>query len=203
MARNDQLAAVAPTEAAARIAADGIAREGGARPLPFSLGRYLASSRAPSKIVLCPAGSSLRGDLAFLREASRRLLWPPPDEVLAEALEGLLGSHPAGSPLPPGCRRPAVRERGAAAAIFFEGTVSSARARRAAASGARLWIAESPRRVRVDPGMMETLRRRKVVWLALKPVMAVAVLAPPALAASRARWKGLLPRGTPVWRRKN
>ena len=44
----------------------------------FSLDGYLAAAAAPDRIVLCPAGKDLDADLAFLREAKARLLWPAP-----------------------------------------------------------------------------------------------------------------------------
>lgn len=200
MERNrDFVAVVGPTRASARSAASFLSRRLGGAVTPCSIRGYLASARAPRRIVLCPSGRSLKSEIDFLRTASERLLWNPPDEIVLSAIEGLLGS------LPPGAARGGLRPRrtrGSSAALLLEGMVTSERARAALAGDARLWIVEHPRRVRVSRPLMERLRRIGVRWSALDPVIVVAVLASPRLAAARSRWKDLLPSGTLLWIRQ-
>ena len=194
----DPVAAVAPTRASARSAAVFLSQRLGGAVTACSLAGYLASERAPGRIVLCPAGLSLERDIDFLRAARVDTLWHPPDAIVLDAIEGLLGS------LPPAAARDRPRPRRARApdtmtALLLEGTVTSERARAALSSDARLWIVEHPRKVRVSRPLMEKLRKIGVRWSALEPVSVVAVLASPRLAAARSRWKGLVPAGTPVW----
>jgi hypothetical protein len=190
------VAVVAPTRASARSAASFLSRRLGGAATACSLAGYLASARAPGRIVLCPSGRSLEREIDFLRAASERALWKPPDEIVLSAIEGLLGSLPPGAAR--GRSRPR-RTRGSGTALLLEGKVTSARARAALASDARLWIVEHPRRVYVSRPLMERLRRIGVRWSALDPVTVVAVLASPRLAAARSRWRGLLPPGTLLW----
>jgi hypothetical protein len=192
----DPVAIVAPTRASARSAAVFLKQRLGGAATACSLAGYLASERAPGRIVLCPAGRSLERDIDFLRAARERTLWNPPDAIVLGAIEGLLGS------LPPAAARARPRPRRARdtrTALLLEGTVTSARARAALGSDARLWIVEHPRRVRVSRPLMERLRKVGVRWSALDPVSVVAILASPRLAAARSRWKGLVPAGTPLW----
>jgi hypothetical protein len=190
------VAVVAPTRASARSAASFLKRRLGGAVTACSLAGYLASERAPGRIVLCPSGPSLEREIDFLRAARERTLWNPPDEIVLGAIEGLLGSlPPAAARGLPGPRR----ARGRRTALLLEGRVTSERARAALASDARLWIVEHPRSVRVSRPLMDRLRRCGVHWSALEPVIVVGVLASPRLAAARSRWKGLLPPGTPVW----
>jgi hypothetical protein len=46
---------------------------------------------------------------------------------------------------------------------------------------------------------MKRLQKTGVRWLALDPVILVAVLASPRLAEARSRWKHLLPAGARLW----
>jgi len=200
---NSSLAAVAPTEAAARSAAAYLARGKSARLVPFSLARYLRSARAPSRIVLCPAGRDPVSDLAFLRDASRRLLWPRPADLLSEAIEGMLGLEERRKTASGRRRRqPVAPTDEAGGAYFVEGAMTPARAEALAAAGVRRWIAVHPRAVRIGGRLFTRLDRLGVRWLALEPIEAAAVLASPALASSRSRWKPLLPEGVRVWVRK-
>jgi hypothetical protein len=197
MARNrNPVAVVAPTSASARSAAAFLKKRLAGAVTACSLADYLALARAPRRMVLCPVGRSLEREIDFLRAARERALWEPPGDIVFDAIEGLLGSlPPAPTPGRLGARR--VSERNAA--LLLEGLVTSERARAALASDARLWIVEHPRRVRVNRPLMERLRRTGVRWLALDPVILVAVLASPRLAEARSRWKHLLPAGTRLW----
>lgn len=192
----DPVAVVAPTRAWAGSVAASLSQRLGGAVTACSLAGYLASERAPARIVLCPAGRSLERDIDFLRAARERALWHLPDAIVLGAIEGLLGSLPpaAARALP----RPG-RARDTRTALLLEGTVTSERARAALASDARLWIVEHPRKVRVSRPLMEKLRKIGVRWSALDPVTVVAVFASARLAAARSRWKGLVPPGTPLW----
>ena len=193
---------IAPTVALARSAAAFLAERLPEPLSPFALPDYLASPRAPGRIVLCPSGRSVATDVEFLRTARERCLWDAPEETVYSAIEGLLGSVPT-APAPGSGRRraPIVGKRagGTATALLLEGTVTSARARALSSHDARLWIVEHPGRVRVDRRLMETLRRKGVRWAALEPVLVLAVVASPRLARARSRWRRLLPPETPVW----
>lgn len=203
MIRNrGRVAVLAPTPALARSAAAFLAGRLPEALSPFALPDYLASPRAPRRVVLCPSGRSVATDVDFLRAARERILWDAPEEIVYSAIEGLLGSIPT-APAPGSGRRraPVSRKRagGTATALLLEGTVTTARARALSSQDALLWIVEHPGRVRVDRGLMETLRRKGVRWAALEPVIVVAVLASPRLARARSRWRRLLPPETPVW----
>jgi hypothetical protein len=139
-------------------------------------------------------------EIDFLRAARERALWNPPDEIVLSAIEGLLGSLP--STAARGRSRPR-RSRETRTALLLEGKVTSRRAREALASDARLWIVEHPRRVQVSRPLLDRLRRMGVNWSALDPVIVVAVLASPRLAAARSRWKALMPPGTSLWIRSD
>jgi hypothetical protein len=198
--RPEEIAAVAQTKAAAaRAVAASLSRRRKAKFEPFSLAEYLASLQAPSRIVLCPAGRSVGQDIEFLAEASRRALWPAPDEILAEAIEGFRGSHSPHAAALPRSAVPAAAKRGRREALLLEGMVSSARARKLAETGARSWIVETPRHVRIESALYDRLEALGIRWLALEPVTVEAVLARPALARAHARWKRLLPPGTSLW----
>jgi hypothetical protein len=203
MIRNrGRVAVIAPTPALARSAAAFLAGRFSEALSPFALADYLASPRAPRRIVLCPSGRSVASDLRFLRAARQRILWDAPEEIVYGAIEGLLGSiPPAPAPGPDRRRAPVSRRRagGTTAALLLEGTVTSARARALSAQDLRLWIVEHPGRVRVDRGLLETLRRKGVRWAALEPVSVLALLGSPLLSRARPRWGRLLPPGTPVW----
>ena len=193
------LAAVAPTQAAAKRAAAFLGRRGRQRVLPFSIDGYLRSRQAPSRIVLCPAGKDPAEDIAFLRDASRRLLWPRPGEVLAEAVEGMLGLEEQGASggrTPSRKKPPAGADQGAA--YFLEGAVTPKRADALAEAGIRRWIAVNPRTVRIGDALFARLDRLGIRWLALEPVEAAGVLVSPELARSRLLWRRLLPRGATI-----
>ena len=197
------LAALAPNEAAAGRAARDLARRGNAGVLAFSLPRYLRSADAPTRIVLCPAGRDPAADLAFLRNASRRLLWPAPGEILAEAIEGLLGRETPQASAGSRPRKGAEARSEESAGVFFvEGAVTPARARALLADGARRWIAVNARTVRIGGALFSRLRGLGVRWLALEPIEVVGVLASPALARMRSRWGPLLPPGARIWIRR-
>jgi hypothetical protein len=202
MPKPDRVAVIAPTAALARSGAAFLAGRLAGGLVPFSLTDYLASPRAPGQIVLFPSGRSVADDIDFLRAAQERVLWGAPEEILSSAIEGLRGS-PSRAPARglPRRRLPGSRNRGdgTSAALLLEGTVTSARARALLSQDARFWVVENPRRVRVDRGLMETLRRQGVRWAALDPVALLGVLASPGLASARQRWSRLLPRATPVW----
>jgi hypothetical protein len=203
MSRGERsLAVVAPTRESARAAAARLARRAPEAVEPFSLAAYLATPRASPRIVICPDGPSVASEIAFLADVAERALWPPPDRILADAIQGLLGSPDS----VPARRTRASRPRSVAgedipttAAVLLEGTVTSARARALAPQGARQWIVESPRRVRVERSLMARLRRIGVRWFALEPVRVVAVFASSRLARARSRWRRLVPPGTSVW----
>jgi hypothetical protein len=142
---------------------------------------------AAARIVLCPAGRSLAGDLSFLREARRLLLWPAPPGLLQDAVAGLLNLPDPDSPR-------AASSRGPRAAILLEGAVDARRAARALATHEpRLWILPDPRSLRISPREIAAIERRGVRLCALRPVKVEALVASPALAAARSRWKRLLP----------
>lgn len=195
--RQTPIALVGPTAAVARAFAPRLARLlPDAALSAFSLDRFLSDRRAPARIVLCPAGRSLRDDVAFLEDARRRALWPRPGGELAGAIAGLRGSHDEqhAGPAPP----PAGRGR--TTALLLEGDVTSARAERAAASGApREWIVERVQSVRIPPARLEELRRLGIRWSALEPVEVIALAASPRLARAPSRWASRLPAGVPVW----
>lgn len=195
-------ALVAPTLSRARGVAAALERRASADLSPFSLAGYLASSRAPRQVILCPSGRSVAEDVAFLRRVRDRVLWEAPDDVLYDAIAGLLGP-PIGSPdrsplIRPRRRRPGPG-KGEKEALLLEGIVDRDRARTLLGKSARLWIVERPGRVRLDRPMMDRLRQSGVRWRALEPVAVIAVLASPPLARARSRWKHLVPSGTPIW----
>ena len=190
------VAAVAPTRAAAAAGVPYLKRHLGGAVTAYSLPGYLAAARAPGRVVVCPAGSALAKEIDFLRAAYERILWPPPDEIVLAAIEGLLGSL---SPSAAGSRRRRPRAPEPGAALLLEGIVTPRRARAALASDARLWIVEHAGSVRIGRPLMEKLRSLGVRWSALDPVIVVGVLASPRLAAARSRWMNLLPAGTPLW----
>ena len=163
---------------------------------PVSLSRFVSDRRAPVRIVLCPAGRSLADDLAFLRAARRRALWPPPAAEVWSAIAGLRGSHdlaPDVAPLPPPTRS------GRRAALLLEGDVTPDRARRAAAAPApRLWIAERVQRVRLGEALLEELRRTGIRWSVLEPVEVVAVVVSPELTRASSRWSRWIPRAVSI-----
>ena len=183
---------VAPTRTRARTAAAALRRAGVARRFsPWSLDALLRSRAIPEELVLCPAGATVAGDLAFLEEAGARLLWPAPPPPLFNAVAGLIGGV---------AERPFTRRSPAPTppALLLEGRVTPARARRALASDARTWIVRRAADVRLSPAELSALADRGVRWTVLSPVRVHAVAASPALARSRA-WRRLLPARTPVW----
>lgn len=199
MVRNrESVAVVAPTPSSARSAAAFLKNRLAGAVTSCSLTDYLALARAPRRMVLCPCGRSLEQEIDFLRTAGERALWEPPDELVFDAIEGLLGSVRSA---PAGARRGARRGSERGAALLLEGLVTSRRARAALASDARLWIVEHPQSVRISRPLMERLRKTGVRWLALDPVILVAVLASWRLAKARSLWRHLLPAGTRLWLR--
>jgi hypothetical protein len=199
--QSDLIAAIAPTKAAAWAARAWLVRRRKGLFEPFSLAAYLASMKAPSRVVLCPGGRSVGQDIEFLAEASRRALWPPPDEVLAEAIDGFRGSVSRHMAAVSGTA-PAAVGNVSREALLLEGRVGSSRARSLAGIGARAWVVESPRHVRIESALYGRLEALGIRWFALEPVTVAAVLAPPALARARPRWRRLLPPGTPLWIRE-
>jgi hypothetical protein len=198
------IACVAPGLRNARAAAAKIAaRLPRACMEAFSLAGYLAAPDPPGRVVLCPEGRSLGGDLAFLALVAERLLWPSPSTGFRDAIGGIR-AHPA--PPRSAAAAPARSHRrttGVAAALLLEGTVDLARVRAALAAGSpHDWIVESARRVRLSARERQALARRGIRWASLDPVGVVALYANPALARMRARWKGHLPKGTKVWIRE-
>jgi hypothetical protein len=196
--RNRQVSLVSPTAAAAREAGFAVARRlPDARLVPASLRRFAHDPRAPLRIVLCPEGESVAGDVGFLREARRTILWPPPAAEVWSAIAGLRGSHDA----PPGGAAAARGRSGRRSVLLLEGDVTLERARRAASSGApRDWIVERVQRVRISSKGLEELRRLGIRWATLDPVEVIALVASPALTRARAKWARLLPDGIPIWR---
>jgi hypothetical protein len=195
--RDRQVSLVSPTADAAREAGFAVARRlPDALLIPASLRRFARDPRAPLRIVLCPEGESVAGDVAFLREARRTILWPPPAAEVWSAIAGLRGSHDA----PPGGAAAARGRSGRRSVLLLEGDVTLERARRAAFSGApRDWIVERVQRVRISSEGLEELRRLGIRWATLDPVEVIALAASPALARARARWARMLPAGTTVW----
>jgi hypothetical protein len=186
---------VAPGVARARSAAAAFCKRlPGLRCSPVSLSSLLARGPASETLVVCPGGAGLERDLDFLARLSQRVLWPAPHPELFGAIAGLLGHELPDAP-PEAWRRETRRK----VAFLFEGLVTPARARAALASDARHWIAESVRRVRLSPAGLASLERQGVRWSALRPVRVVALIASPALARARGRWRRLLPPDTPVW----
>src|SRR5215470_10372958 len=123
-----------PAAATRRIPLGAVAR--------YALDEYLETG-GESRVVLCPSGRDLEEDLAFLRTASRRLLWPAPPRAIADAIEGLLSETRR-------ARLPAPARRGgrSSQALLLEGEVTRARARAALDSPVRLGIVENVARVR-------------------------------------------------------
>jgi len=197
---NPTIACVGPAGRPARALAGRVAeRVAPERAEAFSLPGYLAAAEPPSRVVLCPRGASVAGDLEFLAQAAARLLWPAPTARFQQAIGGLRNTD--GPSRPAGRRAGAARTpRGLLAALLLEGEVGPARARAAlAASGPREWIVERPGRVRLSRIELERLARAGIRWSALEPVALVAVSATPALARARDRWRRLLPPATRLW----
>ena len=157
------IAVIAPSLRHARAAAARLGRslpEGNLRP--FSLKGFLASGRAPGRIILCPAGRAVAPDRVFLRNVRQRLLWTAPDRVLYSAIAGLITRLP----LPPSPRHAGSFGR-KATALLLEGAVTPARAGKALDCGARHWIVENVRRVRLGPKGLAELARWGVHWSVL------------------------------------
>lgn len=192
-----KIAVVSPTAAVARAFAPRLAALlPEAELAAFSIDRFLSDRGAPARIVLCPAGRSVRDDVAFLEDARRRALWPPPGGELASAIAGLRGSHDE----KPERHAPPPAGRGLTTALLLEGDVTSARAESAAASGApRQWIVERVQRVRISAAGLEELKRLGIRWSVLEPVEVIALAASPELARAPSRWASRLPAGIPVW----
>ena len=197
------IACVGPGRRSAIGAADMVAASlPKARVEAYSLAGYLAATRAPHRIVLCPAGLSTAADLRFLGLAVERLLWPAPPRGLRAAIGGIRphGDRP---------RREQAQSRSdaqravpgrVASAVLLEGRVGASRALSAlAASGPRDWIVESARHVRIPARLHRTLARAGIRWSALEPIELVGLYARPALARTRGKWKALLPARTRVW----
>ena len=195
--RSRPIALVASTAGAARVAASaGASRVPEFRLRPFSLSRYASDPQAPLEVVLCPPGRSVEGDLGFLREAHRTVLWPPPAAEIWSAIAGLRGSHEP----PPTAATASPRTRGRRAALLLEGDVTLDRARRAASSGSPPdWIVERVQRVRISRSGLDALARLGVRWSVLEPVRVFAIAASDALIRARSRWARLLPPDVAVW----
>ncbi len=195
--RPRQIALVGPTAAVARSFEARLAsRFPDSRLAPVSLSRFLSDRRAPARIVLCPAGGDLTDDLAFLRAAHRRALWPAPGAELSRAIAGLRGFDDAA---PDGMPLPAPTRSGRRTALLLEGDVTPERARGAAAAPApRHWIAERVQRVRIGENLLGELRRLGIRWSVLEPVEVLAVAASPELARAHSRWSRWVPRAVPI-----
>lgn len=169
----------------------------------LSLDAYLRARSAPDRVVLCPQGRSLDADLAFLKAAKSRLLWPSPPPDITDAIAGLVTETAAAaattSAVKP-ARKPArSRSQGPLrAALLLEGLVTRERADAALASPVRLWIVESVRCVVLGEADLEDLARKGVRWAALRPVELAGLAASGALARARSRWPRWL-QGRPVW----
>lgn len=192
-----RVAVVGPTAAVARSFLPRIARRlPEARLSAFSLDRYLADRRSPARIVLCPAGRSVREDVAFLEDVRWRALWPRPGGELAGAIAGLRGVHDVVHE--PSDRPPAGRGR--TTALLLEGDVTSARAARVLGSGApRHWIVERVQCVRIPAPRLRELRRLGIRLSALEGVEVIALAASPELARRKSRWSSRLPAGAALW----
>jgi hypothetical protein len=166
---------------------------------PGSLRGYLEAESPPRRVVLCAGDGPLADEIAFLRLARERILWPAPAAELGEAVEGIRPRAARGpSPARPGAT-PARAGR-VPAALLLEGPVGPDRVRAALAAGApRHWIVEDVTRVRLPDALLEELARAGIRWSALQPVELVALCVPPGLARARRRWRALLPPHTPVW----
>jgi hypothetical protein len=196
------VAVIAATEAEARAAAAALlARAPGSAFAPATLAAYLATPRAPGRVILCATrGPEARG-IDFLERAAARLLWPAPPEDIDAAIGGLRASvsRPRRRPSRPGRGR---RPERAKTALLLEGSVDFARARAALAAvaeaGPRDWIVESARHVEVSARRLASLARVGIRWSALEPIELVAVYAAAAVARSLRR-RAWLPGDTPVW----
>jgi hypothetical protein len=201
MPRARPIVCIAPSGRLSRADQAAIAaRVPGAALSVRSISGYCAAPGADSRILICPAGSSVARDLAFLRRAAERLLWPSPSSDFRDAIAGLR----AGSARPRLARhRTAAATRGAGetvSALLLEGRVGPARMRALLASrGPREWIVETPGHVELPARWAPRLARAGVRWSALEPVELVALYAAPALARASSRWRTLLPPRTPVW----
>ena len=190
---------IAPGGRLARADEDAIAsRIPGAALSIRSISGYLAARDAQTRILLCPAGASVSRDVAFLRRAASRLLWPAPSSDFRDAIAGLRTT--VSRPRVASFRHARSRAGETVAALLLEGRVDPARMRAVLASGApRDWIVESPGHVELPARWARALARAGVRWSVLEPVELVALYAAPALARSSARWRRLLPPRTPVW----
>ena len=192
------LGLLGPTPAAARRLVPRLRRRlSGYTLVPLSLARFLSDRRAPSRVVLCPAGGSLAGDLESWDAVRRRELGPPPGVDLWGAIAGLRGSH---DEPPPGARAPKPGRSHRTSALLLEGDVTPESALRAAASAApRLWIVERVQSVRLPKGLQERLQLGGIRWSVLEPVEVIGLAATPELAGARARWRKSLPADVRVW----
>ena len=193
------LVCIAPRGLLSRRAALEIAAElPGVTLAARSISGYLAAPGTASPVLLCPAGRSVASDIAFLRCIAQRLLWPAPSADFRDAIGGLRtrGTR-VHATLPPERRR---RTGGLATALLLEGRVGPERVRAAlASSGPRDWIVETPRHVQLPDRLRRAVEQAGIRWSALDPVEVVALYAGHALMRARARWRPLLPPGTPVW----
>lgn len=189
-----RLALIAPTLADARRAARLLAPLRG-EIKPYSLDGFLAASRTPRNVILCPGGPPQEA-LDFLRSVRRRILWPSPAARLREAIAGLRGGH--GELEKEGERRRSKRRE---SALLLEGEVTAARAQSAISRSelSRDWVVEHPRSVKLSEQELVRLARRGVRWFTLTPVTVEAVAGVEALARRRASWRRLVPPGTPLW----
>jgi hypothetical protein len=192
---------IAPGGRLSRANRDAIAaRLPGAELAIRSISGYCATPEVGSRILICPAGSSVSRDLVFLRRAAERLLWPAPPADFRDAIAGLRTE--AARPRVARLREAPPEAGDTVAALLLEGRVGPARMRALLASGGpREWIVESPGHVELPSRWARQLARAGVRWSALEPVELVAVYAAPALSRLSARWKRLLPPRTPVWLR--
>jgi hypothetical protein len=144
---DEVLTVVAPTLSRARAALGSLPPGAALRAVPRSLSSLLRSRAPVSRVLFCPAGRSVSEDVAFLREARRRLLWIGAPADSYGAISGLLTHLP---PREAEADRPRTRRRRSGPALLLEGTVHGRRVRSALASDARHWIVERVECVRLS-----------------------------------------------------
>jgi hypothetical protein len=166
--------------------------------VPFTPASYLRADDPPRRVVLCPPGRSVAGDVAFLRFVAARLLWPAPPARVAEAIEGIRTGDDSLPVTSATRRRPRGRRRGPA--LLLEGRIDVVRARAALRdSRTRDWIVESVGCVQLSERSLARLAKDGVRWSVLAPVAVESVCATRDLARGRRVWHALLPPRTPVW----
>jgi hypothetical protein len=186
------VAVVAPSQAAARSAAQSLARRLPlARLHPLSERAFLASDPL-LPVILAPGTSDAAAAARFFRRARERFLWSAPASDLYAAIEGVI------TRLPPRSRKPSSDTEAGdlSTALLLEGDVNAGRARAALASSVRRWIVEHPGRVRLSGRELGRLRALGVTWSALEPVRLLGI----ALCAGSGSSRRAAFSRVPVWR---